>query len=177
MTRLSAGTRQVNKTLAQGTALGVLIACIALLAIARWPSAPTLSSAQGEEPAAGDLAADFLRTLDAPSVQSSDLIAAPTIRRDLFHWESLRPESETPAPEVIITMPDAPPDAARILHLQGVILGPAPVAVINGQHVRIGDEVHGFRLVRVERRRAALVRDGVAVEIEMPSRQGMRTRQ
>ncbi len=47
------------------------------------------------------------------------------------------------------------------------MLTPAPVALINGQVLRVGDRVGGFRVDRIAWDRCVISKDGVDVELRL----------
>lgn len=62
----------------------------------------------------------------------------------------------------------APLFDADSLRLSGIFIGPADnSAVINGQRLRIGDQIAGARLVTIKPRLIELERDGDRIKIEL----------
>ena len=57
---------------------------------------------------------------------------------------------------------------AAKLKLQTTVMGPTPSALVNGELVRAGDTVEGFKVVKIEPRRIVVEQDGVVLEIGMP---------
>lgn len=60
---------------------------------------------------------------------------------------------------------------AQSLSLQSTMLGSSPTAIINGQVMRKGDWMSGFRLTRIDSQTAVLTRDGVEVSLRLKSLQ------
>jgi hypothetical protein len=56
--------------------------------------------------------------------------------------------------------------AAEGLRLQGTVLGTAPTAVVNGQVVKEGDEIAGFKIVRIEPGGIVVEKDDVRVRVQ-----------
>ncbi len=57
--------------------------------------------------------------------------------------------------------------AAAALNLQSTVTGAHPGAMVNGQMVREGDEIAGFRLVKIEARQIIVEREGVRLAVLM----------
>jgi hypothetical protein len=57
---------------------------------------------------------------------------------------------------------------AAKLKLQTTVMGSVATALVNGELVKVGDTVAGFKVVRIEARRVSVEQDGVVLEIEMP---------
>ena len=84
--------------------------------------------------------------------------------RDPFVWDEEEDAPPTlPPPKPIAA--DVEQDAQTSLHLQAILNDGSPGAMINGQIVRPGQVIEGFRVERVEKRRVIVVRDGVVVGI------------
>ena len=58
---------------------------------------------------------------------------------------------------------------AKALHLQSVVQGAWPVAVINGQVLRVGDSIDGFEIASINERSAKVTRDGLTFTLTMLS--------
>jgi hypothetical protein len=131
----------------------------------------------------------------APALAVATATAAPTVRplpplridwpltlhRDLFDQSLVLPppttvpttrhaaEVPTPPPSTRPAGPDpreqAIADARRNLRLSSTMLGPEPVALVNGQMYRVNDVVAGFRIVAIEDRRMIVERQGVRLAI------------
>jgi hypothetical protein len=56
---------------------------------------------------------------------------------------------------------------ARSLQLQSTMLGATPSAMVDGQMVREGSIVAGFRVLKIEARRMVVEREGIKLEIFM----------
>jgi len=55
--------------------------------------------------------------------------------------------------------------------LSGTILGGgSPIAIINNQFLRLGDEIQGFKVQKIEKNRVQLNRDGRMVDLEVVKR-------
>jgi hypothetical protein len=54
------------------------------------------------------------------------------------------------------------------LKLQTTVMGPNPIAVINGELVKEGDTIAGFKVVKIEPRRMTIEQESMVLEIEMP---------
>lgn len=52
--------------------------------------------------------------------------------------------------------------------LEGVVAGRRPMALVDGRRLRIGDELDGHRLIKIERERAIFERDGVVTVLAVP---------
>lgn len=58
-------------------------------------------------------------------------------------------------------------DKARALQLQSIMFGAVPTAMINGEVVRTGNLVEGFRILKIEPRRLIVERQGIELAISM----------
>ena len=56
---------------------------------------------------------------------------------------------------------------AQALRLRSIMLGSLPTALINDQVLRVGGEVSGFRLTKINSNSCTVVKHGVAVELRM----------
>jgi hypothetical protein len=66
-----------------------------------------------------------------------------------------------------IAVADTLAKQASKLTLQSTFLGPTPMAMVNGQLVREGDNLGLFQVVRIEPRRIAISQNGVTLQISM----------
>jgi hypothetical protein len=57
---------------------------------------------------------------------------------------------------------------ASTLKLQTTLMGSSPIAMINGDLLKVGDRVGGFVVTRIEANRVEIQQDGVVLEIVMP---------
>ncbi len=57
---------------------------------------------------------------------------------------------------------------ASLLKLQSTMMGPIPCAMVNGELVKEGDTINGFKVVKIEPRRMMVERENSVLEIEMP---------
>jgi hypothetical protein len=57
---------------------------------------------------------------------------------------------------------------AATMKLQTTVMGPVPTALVNGQLVKEGDSIDGFKVVRIDPRRMVIEQAGVTLEIWMP---------
>ncbi|MEX2673752.1 MAG: hypothetical protein WD294_16750 [Phycisphaeraceae bacterium] len=124
-------------------------------------------------------------TVDASSAGSVSEPVVPVeinwpveVRRDLFAWESVFPEDEpTPEPEPVKAPPEptAPmPDVASVtraatqnVRLHAIIHGDDPIAMINNEVWREGQQVNGFRIVRIASRHIVISKDGIQITLEL----------
>jgi len=53
------------------------------------------------------------------------------------------------------------------LKLQSTVMGPQPSAMVNGEMVREGSVVAGFRVLKIEARRMIVEREGIKLAILM----------
>jgi hypothetical protein len=60
---------------------------------------------------------------------------------------------------------------AQSLSLQSTMLGSAPTAMINGQVMRKGDWINGFRLTRIDSQSVVVTREGAEVSLRLKSLQ------
>jgi len=125
---------------------------------------------------------------DRPSIESAPIVyldASTQLARNFFAApKSMFPQTEQAAPVHDVTpksqtdTPEDPVEAehrrvaaiealASKLHLDSLILGNAPAAVINNRVVREGGQVDGFVLERVPKRSVILAKDRVRVELKM----------
>lgn len=160
---------------ARHTVLGVSLAGALALAWWSWRPAPppAIAAVPPSAPAP---------TLNAPAVlaelrqflsayRASRAAAPQTARfepvRDLF----VVPEFARAAAPSATTRPAEPaPSRPPPRSLEGVILGPSPLAVIDGRLLRIHDVLDGWELIEVKRG-AAVVRDaecGTVLTLELP---------
>ncbi len=58
-------------------------------------------------------------------------------------------------------------EAAEALSLQSTLQGAEPLALINGELMKVGDRVQGFTVTKIDSRRVTLRKDGVEVHLEM----------
>jgi len=74
-----------------------------------------------------------------------------------------RPDSraKTEDPETIIRA------KAKALTLQSTMVGPNSSAMINGQVLRVGEWIDGFRVVEIQARSCIVEREGVRVQLDM----------
>ena len=108
------------------------------------------------------------------------LALADRVERDLFQ---LNPQLFPPiedhtdgAVDGLDEEPDTSPDsrvqrvrtgAAEALSLQSTLQGAEPLALINGELLKVGDQVQGFTVTKIDSRRVTLRKDGVNVHLEM----------
>ncbi|MGD0387998.1 MAG: hypothetical protein ABSC42_03500 [Tepidisphaeraceae bacterium] len=57
--------------------------------------------------------------------------------------------------------------AAEALKLESTIVGPTPGAIVNGQMVREGSNIAGFRVLKIEARQMVVEREGVKLAVTM----------
>jgi hypothetical protein len=57
--------------------------------------------------------------------------------------------------------------AAEALKLESTIVGPTPGAIVNGQMVREGSNIAGFRVLKIEPRQVVVEREGVKLAVSM----------
>ena len=102
-----------------------------------------------------------------------------TVERDLFRFEISRYRSDW-SPEDGSGQGKSPPKSpdneleiqkirqwADSLMLQAAVLGDEPKVMINDRIYRLGDRINGFVVETVESRSATLVKDDVAIRLEM----------
>ena len=127
-------------------------------------------------------------TNDRPSIETATVVyldASTQLARNIFAApESMFSQTEQAVPVDDVTpksqtdTPEDPVEAehrriaaieaqALKLHLDSLILGNAPAAVINNRVVREGGQVDGFVLERVLKRSVILAKDRVRVELKM----------
>ena len=58
-------------------------------------------------------------------------------------------------------------EAAEVLSLQSTLQGAEPLALINGELMKVGDQVQGFTVTKIGSRRVTLRKDEVNVHLEM----------
>ncbi|MFG0331361.1 MAG: hypothetical protein ACF8PN_15850 [Phycisphaerales bacterium] len=58
-------------------------------------------------------------------------------------------------------------EAAESLRLESLIRGSAPIAIVNGEVLRLGGRIDGFTLISVHDQHIVLEKDGVRVDVEM----------
>ena len=125
---------------------------------------------------------------DRPSIETAPLVyldASTQLARNFFaapmsmfpqtaqaaSVDDVAPKSQTDTPEDSVETEHQRVVAieahASKLHLDSLILGAAPAAVINDRVVRQGGLVDGFVLERVLKRSVILVKDRVRVELKM----------
>lgn len=128
------------------------------------------------------------RKVDRPSIESAPVVyldASTQLARNIFAApKSMFPQTEQAAsvddvtPKSQTDTPEDPVEAEHLrvaaiegqaskLHLDSLILGNAPAAVINNRVVRQGGRVDGFVLERVLKRSVILTKDRVRVELKM----------
>jgi len=56
---------------------------------------------------------------------------------------------------------------AESLSLQSTMVGPSPSALINGQVVRIGQTIEGFKIVSIKPNTCVISKDGIELELHM----------
>ena len=98
------------------------------------------------------------------------LAQAPILKHDPFARPALgsfRPEGAAVARPRAVAPP--PEDPKRILNLHAVMMaGPSSIANVNGVMVRVGESLHGYRLLEVHDRSAVFEKDNVRVTVDMP---------
>ena len=125
---------------------------------------------------------------DRPSIESAPVVyldSSTDLARNFFAApETMFPQTEQAAPVDDVApksqtdTPEDPVEAehqrvaaieaqASKLHLDSLILGNTPAAVINNRVVREGGQVDGFVLERVLKRSVILAKDQVRVELKM----------
>lgn len=108
--------------------------------------------------AAGDLALDLPQPASAPTV--------PDDLPDVFLRTRLFPDGLPAAgagPDGATSALAAPPAMDRFIEqhrLQGVVLGPRPLAVIDDRTVRIGDRIDGAVVIAIRPREVELTLEG-----------------
>lgn len=113
--------------------------------------------------------------LDTPTTLARNIFAAPKAMFPQTEQpgavDDVTPKSQTDTPEDVVKTESQRVEAIRAkaaqLHLDSLILGATPAAVINNRLVREGGQVDGFVLERVLKRSVILVRDQVRVELKM----------
>ena len=91
------------------------------------------------------------------------------LARDLFDASLFAPPPSTQPAAVV--KPEGPTvqmliaDVRANLSLRATMIGPRPIAIINGQTHHIGDVVGGYRITRIEQRRIVVSRDGIDLEM------------
>jgi len=104
------------------------------------------------------------------------------ISRDIFAFQTaLYPPVEVPKPQPdaghVVARDAGPPRPSiedivrrqsRALTLQSTIESDSPIAVINGEVLKIGEKIKGFALLEVHCHNCVLEKDGVKVRLEVP---------
>ena len=95
--------------------------------------------------------------------------------RDPFHSDHVFPappeSSKTPVDERLVQalkLEGLRKEANAQLSLHGTMVGPRPMAVINGGMHRRGDTVAGFRLTQIEAKHIVVERDVVELMVHVP---------
>lgn len=100
-----------------------------------------------------------------------------TVDRDLFTPDPVYfPSRHTAsAPKIKVVDPAAKIEAAKravraqahALTLQSTVVGATPTAIVNGQVLRAGDWINGFKVVAITTRSCTMEKDGTRVTLEM----------
>jgi hypothetical protein len=149
--RSAAGASQVSSPAAPGGARPMLAADVAL--------------------PADDTAAPRARAPISPELDQLDrdlFVPTPAMAAAL---DEVSAPPEEPAPASAPAAPEAPFENRH--SLQGVILGPRPLAVVDGRLLPVGTQIDGHTLVRIERDTATF-RDGsteVVLKLTLPAGQ------
>jgi hypothetical protein len=91
--------------------------------------------------------------------------------RDLFDASLFAPPPSTQPVAAPVIKPEGPTvqmliaDVRANLSLRATMIGPRPIAIINGQTHHIGDVVGGYTITRIEQRRIVVSRDGFDLEM------------
>lgn len=81
-------------------------------------------------------------------------------------FREILPQPERPVQvEAKLSPDDLRQQAARLIHLQGIIIRQEPMLIIDGAPYRRGHTVHGFRIKEIHSRYAVLERDGIDIEL------------
>lgn len=104
----------------------------------------------------------------------------PITDRDLFTPNPVHfpPQERRPRPAPVATpMEDTVEKAealrravqaqAQALALQSTVIGESPTAIINGQLLRAGDSINGFRVVEITARSCAVEKEGMRITLDM----------
>ena len=93
----------------------------------------------------------------------------PTLKHDPFVRPSLGGFRADGAPAARARPPLPPEDPKRILNLNAVMVaGPASMANVNGVMVRVGESLHGYRLLEVHDRSAVFEKNNMRITVDMP---------
>ena len=183
-------TRDLKKTIILGTLALVLVA-LTLREVLRRSSPASASAAvavagtpsQASHPGQAPRASARGRTRD------TNEIALPTsgpaefpqtvVDRDLFTPEvAYFPPKAKPKPAPVVRRVDdgvarreaqerAIRTQARALSLQSTVSGDAPTAMINGEVLHVGDEIAGFRVVKITTRSCTVRKENLLILLEM----------
>jgi hypothetical protein len=129
-------------------------------------AAPSGSAMPAELPKALPLATRLL-----PQPYASLAARLSSVPRDPFTPSPLmdallNPAAPPPAPAAPPPPPEDPADAFRAAYqLEGVVMGPQPLAVVNGRILTVGVMLDDWQLVRVERERVTFRRAGVGRDL------------
>jgi hypothetical protein len=133
------------------------------------PAAPPAPTAQGPKPAAR-----------AASSDASVVDAAESLRD--WNAQLVSRSAESPAPSPFAPLEAREPEESDVMsphefkaqhQLSGVMAsGDIGIAMINGTAVRIGQEVGGYRLIRVDARSAEFRAGELTVRLELPQQVG-----
>ena len=185
--------KKLNRVWRQATAdkkkFGILVTMMAvglllwgrlmlLQDVPKMATADDPNAVQSGDPASGHLAETAAETMPAlPPLPSVEVALSEDLTLDLFsfrhnHYKPLPIED---SPETRVQSTGDPDDdrkrelveMARSLRLQSVIQGNSPAIVINGEVLRVGDEIEHFKIVSFNDNSVRLTREGLTFLLKM----------
>lgn len=146
--------------------IGLMIVLIALAIGRMLPSSSASAADERNDPAAHG----------ATSLAAPEATARPRPRRITVDWpvdaarDPFAWDDRFPVP----SRPTAPTEPATInppkevtIHLQGIVYGEAPWAIIDGRIARVNDLIGDVRIVRIEKRFIIVERDNTRWQIDL----------
>ena len=176
--RLKAETRRDPK---RAAVLGVLVVVLAVLAVRQFakraaPARAGAAVASAGAPAGGAVGSPAL-VIEGLAEALPQRAAA--VSRDLFTPNSgFYPSKQTEKPVLVVKPVDdtaarrqaeirTVQTQAQAMTLQSTVVGSVPTAIINGQVLRTGERINGFRVVDISTRSCTVEKGGLRVTLEM----------
>lgn len=139
-------------------------------------AAAAVPAASAFSPPAAAFAAPFARSADEARIRAHMDQLGRTIRRDLFvpdirHFPPAPARAKSGGPAKAADTRRSTKEfiegQAGKLTLQSTIVSANPIAIINGQVLRVRDVIEDFTVTKITSRNCVVERDGVAVTLHM----------
>lgn len=155
-----------------------VVALLWLLDLLSSGASPQPAAASGPAPASSGASAALTATPRDLSALLAEFgaerppLPSPEFARDLFAPDELLRARLTPPPPPVVELepssqPAAPPepDFASAHELTGIVWGPRPMAIIDGEPAGLGARIAGYRIIQIEREFVLLESDKQRVRL------------